>query len=855
VEVVLTVRSRIKMNFRLLKKSSPQTLKRIRAFFTYKNPTFIANENFGYSNHETQEFYKAWKKKGDNYYFGRGCLNRLQTILKDAGHSVLIRNRMHSLPPVDWNSKTILRAEQEGAVQAILKGESGLCKGDCSIGKTVILLEAMARSGQPAIISVWSDVHQKQWINEALNSKLTNLSPDQIGGVGGIFNSKKEYVKLFGDRKYNKRPLGILNVCMQQSLRNPEHYKFFQLECGFIGFDECLDPYTLITTQWGHKLLKDLKEGEVIRTPDDGVAKIKKIWKKKTQAYKYIFENGTELIASENHLMATQVCNQKRLKPSIARREIRAIGESKVVEVYNSKKMKGRKRNYRNILLGWFLADGCIDRKEVKFSFSKKEKISEFEYILKKVPFFFKKATNTRGDTIFRSKDYLIYLNLNWGIEEKKSGTCRIPRKLFFDCDLDVVQGLIDCDGTFSYTGQVEYYSTSKILANQVHQILCSQGIPSRMWSPKKMQKNQEICHRVIVSGKSIETFKRLIGFSVKSKAENLERWLKKIRKTHLYFRIKKVTPLGERELIDIELDNEEKLFIANGLISHNCQYYGALTFDAMIHQFPALYRVGVTADERRKDKKQFLIYDSIGSVIHQVETPKKSSSRILAKINLVKSNYKDDEYAFDRDYTELLSRMACDLERNKLIILRAKKKLEQNKIVLILVERKEQALILQDMLVGYKGELLIGKQNNKRAIRESELDDGHKDLLLNYDADESFTRIKDLAYRKKLDYIIATKKGDVGLNSKTIEHLVIGNPTGGDINRFNQQKGRVERTYFGDEWLLKTFGEKERPTVDYIWDHRMPKFYPHRKNIIDTFGKTVRVIEDKKRKKYFKGE
>jgi superfamily II DNA or RNA helicase len=523
VEVVLTVRSRIKMNFRLLKKSSPQTLKRIRAFFTYKNPTFIANENFGYSNHETQEFYKAWKKKGDNYYFGRGCLNRLQTILKDAGHSVLIRNRMHSLPPVDWNSKTILRAEQEGAVQAILKGESGLCKGDCSIGKTVILLEAMARSGQPAIISVWSDVHQKQWINEALNSKLTNLSPDQIGGVGGIFNSKKEYVKLFGDRKYNKRPLGILNVCMQQSLRNPEHYKFFQLECGFIGFDEV--------------------------------------------------------------------------------------------------------------------------------------------------------------------------------------------------------------------------------------------------------------------------------------------------------------------------------------------QYYGALTFDAMIHQFPALYRVGVTADERRKDKKQFLIYDSIGSVIHQVETPKKSSSRILAKINLVKSNYKDDEYAFDRDYTELLSRMACDLERNKLIILRAKKKLEQNKIVLILVERKEQALILQDMLVGYKGELLIGKQNNKRAIRESELDDGHKDLLLNYDADESFTRIKDLAYRKKLNYIIATKKGDVGLNSKTIEHLVIGNPTGGDINRFNQQKGRVERTYFGDEWLLKTFGEKERPTVDYIWDHRMPKFYPHRKNIIDTFGKTVRVIEDKKRKKYFKGE
>ena len=118
---------------------------------------------------------------------------------------------------------------------------------------------------------------------------------------------------------------------------------------------------------------------------------------------------------------------------------------------------------------------------------------------------------------------------------------------------------------------------------------------------------------------------------------------------------------------------------------------------------------------------------------------------------------------------------------------------------------------------------------------------------LLDYNDDEAFFEIKKLGVEKKLDIVIATQKGDVGLNNKTFDHLIITTPTGGNIEKFNQQKGRVERDY--DEILVKKFGKKKTPTVDYLWDLKHDSLRSKGRKIMNNYA-NVNILQTKGKKK-----
>ena len=48
-------------------------------------------------------------------------------------------------------------------------------------------------------------------------------------------------------------------------------------------------------------------------------------------------------------------------------------------------------------------------------------------------------------------------------------------------------------------------------------------------------------------------------------------------------------------------------------------QKFAARTFQESINDFPALYRVGGSANERRKDGMEGLTYDTFGKVFHHI--------------------------------------------------------------------------------------------------------------------------------------------------------------------------------------------------------------------------------------------
>lgn len=277
-------------------------------------------------------------------------------------------------------------------------------------------------------------------------------------------------------------------------------------------------------------------------------------------------------------------------------------------------------------------------------------------------------------------------------------------------------------------------------------------------------------------------------------------------------------------------------------------QRYAARTFQETINDFPALYRIGVSADEKRKDGMESLIYDTFGKIIYQINDDTSIGSRKKSRIFMVPTKFDDEgDYEMSRNKTQLITAMTEDEERNRLILNCVKNKsLKRKKQTLILTERREHAVMLRFAFheMGFKTGLLIGEQT-KKAIIEAGWKKSWQDWLLGLDYNKEFERVKKLGEKRKLDVIVGTQKADVGISVRTLDHVHITTPTGGDIKRFNQQKGRVERDH--DEALRKLFGNKATPLVFYYWDTRIEKIRDEGNNIIKNFG-NVSILKPKKR-------
>ena len=291
---------------------------------------------------------------------------------------------------------------------------------------------------------------------------------------------------------------------------------------------------------------------------------------------------------------------------------------------------------------------------------------------------------------------------------------------------------------------------------------------------------------------------------------------------------------------------NQDLYFpICGILVADEVQRYGAATFNETIADCPAKYRIGLSADEKRKDKKEFLIYDCFGKILHVVPD-NDIDSRIPAKVNLLPTEYDGDDYDDTSNNVQLLYDMARNKKRNRIIINRTLQKVKKKKFVLIFVERRWQGLYLREKLLKKKlrVKLLVGKVTKKEIKEVEDWKDSWKEFMLSYSDNKEFFEIVNLGTRRELDAVIATKKGNSGLSIRTFDHGVVTYPI--NPQDFNQQKGRLERSY--DDELLKIFGKKKRPSIDYMWDVKSEKLRKKGKTILNTYS-NVNVLQKRRKK------
>jgi superfamily II DNA or RNA helicase len=104
---------------------------------------------------------------------------------------------------------------------------------------------------------------------------------------------------------------------------------------------------------------------------------------------------------------------------------------------------------------------------------------------------------------------------------------------------------------------------------------------------------------------------------------------------------------------------------------------FAADTFLEVVDQLPARYRVGFTADEHRKDGKEFLLYDTLGPVFAEVKEKKLIDEGYIldVEVRLVPTDFERDWWnelhpqARGMEMDRLIHEMAEDPERNRLAV------------------------------------------------------------------------------------------------------------------------------------------------------------------------------------------
>jgi len=246
----------------------------------------------------------------------------------------------------------------------------------------------------------------------------------------------------------------------------------------------------------------------------------------------------------------------------------------------------------------------------------------------------------------------------------------------------------------------------------------------------------------------------------------------------------------------------EHHNFIIDNVLVHNCHHWAAKTFLHVANMFPAAYRIGVSASEKRKDGLEFLIYDSFGPCVYEIhkEYLVELGKLLPIKMEVIRTDYMDESYVEScmarepPDWINMISELAVDRERNDLIFEHINRVLLANKRhrILMLSERVQACKDWVEKLksIGIPAGLMIGGSKNSRKLEETI--DGLRD---------GSVRIG-----------VGTKVADEGLDIPPLTHIFLTCPVHQHPKRLTQMVGRAARI---------SKGKKEAVAV-YFWDWRM---------------------------------
>lgn len=356
---------------------------------------------------------------------------------------------------------------------------------------------------------------------------------------------------------------------------------------GPTGSGKAQPLYSTVWTPGGPKKMGDIKEGEIVCTPDGKKAKVTAVFPQgKKEIVKVFFSDGDHTECCLEHLwQVSSVHNEWEDKVFSAKQLINSglldkHGNAKYyIKATAPVYFETKEQVLDPYFLGCLLGDGSFRGGNVVFTAKNEWILSEFKKLLPTTCELVQKKSRPLDYGIKKKEAWIPYHtknDVNKQIEYLKLNNLKSKDKFIPDLylygnveqRLALLQGLCDTDGTIGKAGNITFYSSSGTLALQVRQIVQSLGgmanISIKLGKHKYKDKNKlmSISYKV-----SINPPKDMIVFRMPNKIERLNTNRKYYPKKF----IKNVKFMGEKECQCIYIDNEDHLYLTdNFIVTHN---------------------------------------------------------------------------------------------------------------------------------------------------------------------------------------------------------------------------------------------------------------------------------------------
>jgi len=242
----------------------------------------------------------------------------------------------------------------------------------------------------------------------------------------------------------------------------------------------------------------------------------------------------------------------------------------------------------------------------------------------------------------------------------------------------------------------------------------------------------------------------------------------------------------------------------------------------AAIDPFPAKYRIGISADERRRDKKEFVIHDLFGDVAVDIKREDLIESKHVldVEVRVVPTEFDAPWFGFDKsgdartdlDFDRLLGEMTSDDGRNALAIKCVLDEVTAGEQVLLMSHRREHCQRLAEKVAaaGVRVGLLIGGA----------------------DYAKEFMRAREGVLSGALRVGVGTYQAiGTGVDLPRVGVAVCATPIAGNRQFFGQVRGRVCRVAEG----------KSDARLWYLWDRGV--YITHLRNL-SAWNERVLVLD-----------
>lgn len=249
--------------------------------------------------------------------------------------------------------------------------------------------------------------------------------------------------------------------------------------------------------------------------------------------------------------------------------------------------------------------------------------------------------------------------------------------------------------------------------------------------------------------------------------------------------KLKPLTIAMQQTLAKLDDDDQKAIGSYFGaVICDEVHKFAARTFTEVIDWMPARYRIGMSADETRKDRKEFLIYDLFGAVAAEIKKEDLIAASFVVDVEVraMESGAQASWYRAEHDnklFMRLLDQLANDDARNGKIADLAAREVALGHQVLIFSHRRDHCARLASHLAirKVKSKCMLGGAEDSAELKEA------------------LAGLRDGSLRAAVGTIQAI---GTGIDIPTINRGILATPIVSNRQLFGQVTGRLCRSSKG---------------------------------------------------------